>query len=55
MAGRQKGVVQRVQEKADNPKAAYIYCSSHELNSKASNVPEVYDMICLMQSLRLFY
>ena len=58
MAGKQKGAAKRFQEKTNNPKATYIHCSSHELYlalSRASKVPEVYNMICLMQSLGVFF
>nr|XP_054760699.1 52 kDa repressor of the inhibitor of the protein kinase-like [Lytechinus pictus] len=58
MAGRQKGAANQFRENTNNSKAIYFHCASHELNlalSKASKVPEVHNMVCLMQSVGLFF
>lgn len=58
MAGKQKGAAQQFQDKTGNTKATYFHCASHELNlalSKASKVPEVHNLVCLMQSIGIFF
>ena len=58
MAGKQKGAARNFQLKTGNEKATYFHCASHELNlalSKASKVPDVYNMVCLLQSLGVYF
>lgn len=58
MAGNQRGAAACFREKTGNENAIYVHCSSHELNlalSKASRVPEVYNMVCLLQSLGIYF
>ena len=58
MAGKQKDAAKKFQLLTGNTKAPYIHCGSHELNlylSKASNVPEVYNMVCTMQFLGIYF
>ena len=46
------------QQKTGNEKVIYFHCSSHELNlalSKASKVPDVYNIVCLLQSLGIYF
>ena len=43
---------------SQNDRALYYHCASHELNlalTKASRVPEVFNMVCLLQSLGRFF
>ena len=43
---------------AQNDRASNYHCASHELNlalTKASKVPEVFNMVCLLQSLGLLH
>ena len=58
MAGAQRGAAQKFIEIADNPKAPYFHCASHELNlvlSKACSVPDIRNMVGTMQSLGVFF
>jgi hypothetical protein len=41
-----------------NPRAPYFHCANHELNlalSHASKIPEIRNMICVLQSVGLFF
>ena len=58
MAGKEKGAANQFRVKTGNEKAIYFHCASHKLNlalSKASKVSEVHNMVCLMQSVGLFF
>lgn len=58
MAGKQKGAANQFQVKTGNDKATYFHCASHELNlslSKASKVPEVHNLVCLLQTVGRFF
>ena len=58
MAGKQNGAAQNFQKNTQNDRALYYHCASHELNhalTKASRVPELFSMVCFLQSLRRFF
>ena len=58
MAGKQKGAAIQFQLKIGNTKATYFHCASHQLNlalSKASKVPEIHKVVCLMQTVGVFF
>lgn len=58
MAGKQKGAANQFQLKTGNMKATYFHCASHQLNlalSKASKIPEIYNVVCLMQTVGFFF
>ena len=58
MAGAVKGAAKMFEEKAQNPRAPYFHCASHDLNlalSKSCKVPEVKNMICAMISLGIYF
>ena len=58
MAGKVKGAAKLFAEKADNARAPYFHCASHELNlalSKSCKIPEIKNMICCMQSLGVYF
>ena len=53
MAGKQNRAARNFQKNTQNDRALYYHCASHELNlalTKASKVPEVFNMVCLLQS-----
>ena len=58
MAGKERGAANQFRLKTGNMKATYFHCASHELNlalSKASKVPEIYNMVCVMQTVGIFF
>ena len=59
MAGKQNRAARNFQKKnTQNDRALNYHCASHELNlalTKASKVPEVFNMVFLLQSLGLLH
>ena len=58
MAGKQQGAANQLKLKIDNENATYFRCASHELSlapSKSSKVPDIYNMVCLLQTLGKFF
>ena len=58
MAGKQQGAASQLKLKTGNENATYFHCASNELNlalSKSSKVPDIYNMICLLQALEKFF
>ena len=58
MAGKQQGAANQLKLKINNENATYFHCASHELNivlSKSSKVPDIYNMVCLLQALGKFF
>ena len=58
MSGKVKGAAAFFCSKTGNDKAVYFSCTSHEHNlylSKASKVPQIYNMISTMQALGIFF
>ena len=58
MSGKVKGAAATFCLEAGNDKAVYFHCASHQLNlclSKASKVPQVFNMISTMQVLGIFF
>ena len=56
MAGCQNGCAKRFQNVS--PRALYFHCASHELNlalSHASKVAEIYNMVCTLKSVGIFF
>ena len=56
MAGRQNGCAKNFQQVS--PRALYLHCASHELNlalTHASKVPEIYNMVCDLKSVGIFF
>ena len=54
MAGKQNGAGRNFQKNTQKDRVLYYHCVSHELNlalTQASRVPEVLNMVCLLQSL----
>ena len=54
MTGKQNGAARNFQKNNQNDRALYYHCTSHEINlalTKASRLPEVFNMVCLLQSL----
>ena len=57
MAGKQQGAANQLKLKTSNENATYFHCASHELNlalSKSSIVPDIHNMVCLLQTLTKF-
>ena len=58
MAEKQQGAANQLKLKTSNENATYFHCASHELNlalSKSLKVPDIYNMICLLQALGKFF
>ena len=61
MAGKQNGAAlnfKKKKKKTQNDRALYYHCASHKFNlalAKASRVPEIFDTVCLFQSLGRFF
>ena len=58
MARKHQGAPNQLKLKAGNENAMYFHCASHGLNlalSKSSKVPDIYNMICLLQELGKFF
>ena len=61
MAGKQNGAALKFQKKkknTQNDRALYYHCASDKFNlalAKASRVPEIFDTVCLFQSLGRFF
>ena len=58
MSGKVKGAAATFYMETGNDKAVYFHCASHQLNlclSKASKVPQVFNMISTMQVLGIFF
>ena len=56
MAGRQNGCAKNFQQVS--PRVLYLHCASHELNlalTHASKVPEIYNMVCDLKSVGIFF
>ena len=58
MPGKVKGTAAVFCSETGNDKVVYFHCASHELNlclSKASKVPQIYNMISIRQALGIFF
>ena len=58
MAGKQQGAVNQLKLKTDNENATSFHCAFLELNLallKSPKVPDIYNMICLLQALGKFF
>ena len=58
MAGKQQEAANQLKLKTGNENATYSHCASQKLNlsySKSSRVPDIYNMIFLLQALGKFF
>ena len=58
MSEKSKGAAVVFRSETGNESAYYFHCASHELNlclSKASKVPQVFNMVSTIQALGIFF